>query len=97
MIYSANVQEHAEHLRKVLQVLQEQQLYVKASKCEIYKQSVEFLRQQICGGGMTPTAAKLKVVRDWAKPQNVRDIWSFLCFANYYRRSSKALQAWQAH
>ena len=34
---------------------------------------------------MTPTEAKLKAVRDWAKPQNVRDIWSFLGFANYYR------------
>ena len=27
---------------------------------------------------MTPTEAKLKVVRDWSKPQNVRDIRSFL-------------------
>ena len=53
--------------------------------CQIYKQSVEFLGQQICGGGMTPTEAKLKAVRDWAKPQNVRDIQSFLGFANYYR------------
>ena len=68
LIYSANVQEHTEHLRKVLQVLREQQLYAKASKCEIYKHSVEFLGQQICGAGMTPTKAKLKAVRDWAKP-----------------------------
>ena len=62
LIYSANVQEHAEHLRKVLQVLREQQLYAKASKCEIYKHSEEFLGQQICGGGMTPTEANLKAV-----------------------------------
>ena len=89
LIYSATVQEHAEHLRKVLQVLREQQLYSKASKCEIYKYSVEFLGQQICSGGMMPTEAKLKAVRDWAKPQNVRDIWSFLGFTNYYRRFVK--------
>ena len=38
---------------------------------------------------MTPTEAKLKAVQDWAKPQNVRDIWSFLGFANYYRRFVK--------
>ena len=43
LIYSANVQEHAEHLRKVLQVLREQQLYAKALKCEICKHLVEFL------------------------------------------------------
>ena len=34
---------------------------------------------------MTTTEAKLKVVWNWAKPQNVRDIRSFLGFANYYR------------
>ena len=89
LIYSANVQEHAEHLRKLLQILREQQLYAKASKCEIYEYSVEFLGQQICGGGMTPTEAKLKAVRDWAKPQDVRDIRSFLGFANYYRQFVK--------
>ena len=35
---------------------------------------------------MTPTEAKLKAVQDWAKPQNVRDIRSFLGFAKYYYR-----------
>ena len=35
---------------------------------------------------MTPTEAKLKAVRDWAVPQNIKDIRSFLGFVNYYRR-----------
>ena len=38
---------------------------------------------------MTPTEAKLKAMWDWAKPQNVRDIQSFLGFTNYYRRFIK--------
>ena len=62
LIYSANPQDHVEHLRKVLGKLQEHKLYAKASKCEILKTSVEFIRQQICRGGMTPTEAKLKAV-----------------------------------
>ena len=89
LIYFANLQEHAEHVRKVLQVLHKQQLYAKASKCEIYKHSMEILRKQICGGSMTPIEAELKAVRDWSKPQNVRDIRSFLGYANYYRRFVK--------
>ena len=51
---------------------------------------MEFLGQHICGGGMTLTEAKLKAVRDWSKPHNVKDIWSFLGFANYYRRFIKS-------
>ena len=50
------------------------------------KTSVEFLGQQISRGGMTPTEAKLKAVRDWATPKDVKGVRSFLGFANYYRR-----------
>ena len=45
LVYSANVKEHTEHLEKVLQALRKHQLYAKASKCEIYTHSVEFLGQ----------------------------------------------------
>ena len=43
LIYSANPQDHARHLRKVLVKLWEHKLYAKTSKCEILKTSVEFL------------------------------------------------------
>ena len=85
LIYSANPQDHADHLRKVLGKLREHQLFAKAYKCEILKKSIEFLGQQICRGGMTPTEAKLKAVQDWATPQDVKGVRSFLGFANYYR------------
>ncbi len=57
LVFSASVEEHAEHLRKVLSVLREHRLYAKMSKCEFVKTSVEFLGQQISSGGMTPTEA----------------------------------------
>ena len=69
----------------MLRKLKEHQLFVKANKCEILKTSVEFLGQQICRGGMTPTEAKLKAVQDWATPQDVKGVRSFLGFVNYYR------------
>ena len=59
LIYFANPQDHAEHLRKVLGKLREHKLFAKASKCKILKTSVELVGQQICRGGMTPTKAKL--------------------------------------
>ena len=77
LIYSANPEDHAEHLRKVLGKLREHKLFAKASKCEMLKTSVEFLGQQISRGGMTPTEAKLKAVRDWAAPKDVKGVRSF--------------------
>ena len=85
LIYFANPQDHLAHIKKVLGKLREHQLFAKASNCEILKTSVEFLGQQICKGGMTPTEAKLKAVRDWATPQDVKGVRSFLGFTNYYR------------
>ena len=84
LIYSANPQDHVDHLRKVLGKLREHQLFAKASKCEILKTSVEFFGQQIYRGGMTPGEAKLKAVQDWATPQDVKGIRSFLGFVNNY-------------
>ena len=68
-------------------------MFVKASKCKILKTFIEFLGQQICKGGMTPIEAKLKAVRDWATPQDVKGVRSFLGFANYYRHFAKDFAA----
>ena len=45
LIYSANPEDHVEHLQKVLGKPDEHKLFAKASKCEILKTSVEFLGQ----------------------------------------------------
>ena len=74
LIYSANPQDHAEHLRKVLGKFQEHQLSVKANKCKILKTSIEFLGQQTCRGGMALIEAKLKAVRDWATPKDIKGV-----------------------
>ena len=36
--------------------------------------------------GLCPTDQKLEAVRNWKVPQSVKDVRSFLGFANYYRR-----------
>jgi RNase H-like domain found in reverse transcriptase len=36
--------------------------------------------------GLQMDPAKVKVIQDWPKPQKVKDIQSFLGFANFYRR-----------
>ena len=36
--------------------------------------------------GATPIAEKLRAMRDWEPPNSVKNVRSFLGFANYYRR-----------
>ena len=59
---------------------------MKASKCEIAYESIEFLGQQVTPTGMSPTEVKIKAVQEWDTPQDVKDVRSFLGFANYYWR-----------
>ena len=43
LIYSKNEGDHMNHLRVVLQVLKEHQLFAKYSKCEFFLRSVTFM------------------------------------------------------
>jgi cell fate regulator YaaT (PSP1 superfamily) len=43
LIYSKSEEEHEEHIRLVLQKLQEHRLYAKLSKCEFWLKQVAFL------------------------------------------------------
>jgi len=43
LIYSATWQEHLQHIEAAFQTLQQQQLYVKLSKCSFAKQELNYL------------------------------------------------------
>jgi hypothetical protein len=43
LVYSRNEEEHEDHLRLVLQKLQDHKLYAKLSKCEFWFNQVAFL------------------------------------------------------
>jgi hypothetical protein len=45
LVYSATLQDHQEHLRKVLTLLRENQLYAKESKCSFAQNIIEYLGQ----------------------------------------------------
>ncbi|RDX73171.1 Tf2-6, partial [Mucuna pruriens] len=47
LVYSKTHEEHAKHLRTMLQILKERQLYTKISKCELWMKQVNFLGQMI--------------------------------------------------
>lgn len=43
MVYSSSLQEHVYHLLQVFELLQQHQLFVKASKCSFAQQQLEYL------------------------------------------------------
>ena len=86
LIYSKNEEDHAKHLRIVLQRLRDHQLYAKFSKCEFWLDSVKFLGHTISSEGIAVDPSKVQEVMDWKPPTSVHQIRSFLGLAGYYRR-----------
>jgi hypothetical protein len=86
LIYSDSLEEHQWHVRQVLQRLKEVGLTLKPSKCEFHTDKMEYLGYIISPIGKQMDPQKIKTVKDWKEPVNVKGIQSFLGFANFYRR-----------
>jgi len=62
LIYSKTREEHADHLRVVLKILRDHQLYGKLSKCEFWLEEVQFLGHVISAKGIAVDLAKIEIV-----------------------------------
>nr|GFC33616.1 putative reverse transcriptase domain-containing protein [Tanacetum cinerariifolium] len=65
LIYSKNKEEHEEHLRIILELLQKEKLYAKFSKCEFWLDSMKFLGHVMNSQGVHVDPAKVKAIKSW--------------------------------
>ena len=84
LIYLNNMSEHHQHVKEVLKRLHKAGLYAKVEKCEFHSESVEYLEYILSPSGLTMSDDKIKIIQDWPEPKKVKDIQSFLGFANFY-------------
>ena len=86
LVYSQTEEEHAEHLRQVLQMLRQNELYAKYEKCRFWLKEVQFLGHIISDRGISVDPGKVSAVREWGHPTTPTEIHSFLGLVGYYRR-----------
>ena len=86
LIYSKSEEEHEGHLRIVLQILRDHQLYIKFSKCEFWLIEVKFLGHVVSASGVSVDLENVKAIMSWERLKSVFEIRSFLGLAGYYRR-----------
>jgi len=84
LIYLNNMSEYHWHVKEVLKHLCKAGLYTKAEKCKFHSESVEYLGYILSSSGLTMSDDKVKIIQDWPEPKKVKDIQSFLGFANFY-------------
>lgn len=77
---------HVQQVRKVLQTLRDNGLFANPKKCFFHVRSVDFLGYMVSPEGLSMDPAKSEAVKAWPLPKNVKEVQSFLGFANFYRR-----------
>ncbi|GKB58905.1 putative reverse transcriptase domain-containing protein [Tanacetum coccineum] len=66
LLYSHNQEEHADHLRIILELLRKEELYAKFSKCDFWISIVQFLWHVIDSQGIHIDPTKIEAVKNWA-------------------------------
>ncbi|GJV25121.1 putative reverse transcriptase domain-containing protein [Tanacetum coccineum] len=89
LIYSKSRKEHEGHLKLILNLLKEEELYAKFSKCKFWLLKVQFLGHVIDNEGIHVDPAKIESIKDWASPKTPTEIRQFLGLAGYFRRFIK--------
>lgn len=89
IVLSATVKQHLHRLELVLDRLRQQNLKIKLSKCCFFRPEVRYLGHVVSSTGVSTDPEKISAVAKWARPQNLQELLSFLCFASYYRRFVK--------
>ena len=86
LVMSRTPEEHEQHLRIVLQILRENGLKAKLSKCKFNKAELHFLGHVIGKDGVAVDPAKIAVIEKWPLPKSLKELQSFLGLANYFRK-----------
>ena len=87
LIYSQSEEEHEDHLRVVMQLMRDHQLYAKFSKCGFWLTEVRFLGHVVSSSGLLVDPEKVEAMMSWERPMSVFEIRSFLGLARYFMRS----------
>ena len=78
--------EHHEYVNKVLNCLNEAELFFNIKRCEFEVIRIKYLRFIVNARvGIQMDPEKIKAIIEWQPSITVKNVWSFLNFANFYQ------------
>ena len=86
LIYSQSKEDHEQHLKLILELLRDQKLYAKFSKCKFWIREVHFLGHVVNEKGIHVDQPKVEAIKKWEALKTPTEIRQFLGLAGYYRR-----------
>ena len=74
LVYSRSLEEHLDHLRRVIRCLQEAGLKLKLEKCHFIRTEVEYLGHVVTPQGLKPNPKTASAVNTYPVPTNVHEV-----------------------
>ena len=66
--------------------MREHQFYATFSKCDFFKDKIQYLGHVVTKEGILVDLEKIKVIEEWPVPKDVTGVLSFMGIIGYYRR-----------
>ena len=89
VIYSSTQEEHIKCLHTVLECFRLHGLKLKPSKCEFFKEKIEYLGHNVSSKGVWSSRDNLKVIAKYPEPTMYTAIKGIIGFMGYYRHFIK--------
>jgi hypothetical protein len=86
VVFGVTFEQHLSRLQAVFSRLRDAGLKIKIQKCKFASPSVTFLGYVVSAAGIAVDPEKVSRVESWPTPKCVKDVQTFLGFANYYRK-----------
>jgi len=86
MIFSQTLEEHVNHVKQVLDALNEAGMILNLDKCEFFATKVRFLGHIVSADSVKPDPRNIQKVLDWPTPRTITDVHGFNNLANHYAR-----------
>ena len=90
-IFKNNKKKHQELVLKVLQQLENNNLFTKAEKCFFKQNKIAYFNMIILKNHVKMNSFKVSGVLNWSTFKKVKNVQTFLEFANFYRQFIKKL------
>ena len=89
LCYFKTFEQHLNNLRDMFERHRAANLKLCPKKCKLFQRKISFLGHQLSEDGIEACTEKTEKIRNWPRPQNVRQLRSFLGLCSYYKNDSK--------
>ncbi|KAK3098425.1 hypothetical protein FSP39_019321 [Pinctada imbricata] len=90
LVLGRDFSDHLNNLAEVFLRFRQYGIKLKAKKCDLFRQEVEYLGRTVGCEGMKISKHFLETMEKWSTPKCTKDVERFCGFANYHRNFIKA-------